>query len=147
MSTPNTLSTYGSATSPALEGVQPSTNDTNEASQSKNIHQLKITEDEENNPYATKKRKRTSKAWTDFKEEALNKHEFTAPPPIPPVPAEEKKKEEEPKAKEKKEEAAKPEKKKEEKPKTEEKTKACEAPAEVPPSPLVVEPVKEEDLS
>ncbi|KAI3464329.1 hypothetical protein Pfo_020992 [Paulownia fortunei] len=87
------------------------------------------------------------RALDEFKQliqEALNKHEFTAPPPPPPVPAEEEKKEEEPKAEEKKEEAAKPEEKKEEEPKTEEKTEACEAPAEVPPPPPVAEPVKEE---
>ncbi|KAH6775116.1 Sec14p-like phosphatidylinositol transfer family protein [Perilla frutescens var. hirtella] len=88
------------------------------------------------------------KALDEFKlliQEALNKHEFTAPPPPPPA------KEEEPKAEEKKEEEAKPEEKKEEEPKAEEKkeeeepkSEACEAPAEVTPPPPAAEPVKEE---
>ncbi|XP_073118585.1 patellin-3-like [Henckelia pumila] len=95
------------------------------------------------------------KALEEFKlliQEALAKHEFTAPPPPPPAPA----KEEEPKAEEKKEEEeAKPEEKKEEEPKTEEKAveeppktkgkaEATEAPADVPPPPPATEPVKEE---
>ncbi|GFP81426.1 patellin-3 [Phtheirospermum japonicum] len=71
------------------------------------------------------------KALDEFKlliQEALSKHEFTAPPP--PAPAakaeEEKKEEEEPKAEEKKEEETKPE----------EKTEACEeAPAAAAPPP------------
>ncbi|KAL0326387.1 UNVERIFIED_CONTAM: Patellin-3 [Sesamum radiatum] len=92
------------------------------------------------------------KALDEFKkliQEALNKHEFTAPPPPPPAPAKEEepkpeeKKEEEPKAEEKKEEEPKAEEKKEEEPKAEEKTEACEAPAEVPPP---AEPVKEEEV-
>lgn len=75
-------------------------------------------------------------------QEALNKHEFTAPPPPPPV------KEEEPKAEEKKvEEEAKPEEKKEEdepKPEVEKKeeepkAESCETPAEVPPPPPAAE--------
>ncbi|KAI3460690.1 hypothetical protein Pfo_017353 [Paulownia fortunei] len=89
------------------------------------------------------------KALDEFKQliqEALNKHEFTAPPPPPPAPAkEEEKKEEEPKAEEKKEEEeAKPVEKKEEEPKTEEKTETCEAPAEVPAPAPSAEPVKED---
>ncbi|XP_073315232.1 patellin-3-like [Primulina huaijiensis] len=92
------------------------------------------------------------KALEEFKlliQEALAKHEFTAPPPRPQAPA----KEEEPKAEEKKE-AAKPEEKKEEPktdekaveepPKTEEKTESTEAPADVAPPPPATEPVKEE---
>lgn len=88
------------------------------------------------------------KALDEFKkliQEALNKHEFTAPPPPPPAPA----KEEEPKPEEKKEEEAKPEEEpkaeeiKEQETKTEEKTEAYEAPAEVPPP---AEPVKEEEV-
>ncbi|KAL2513332.1 Patellin-3 [Abeliophyllum distichum] len=72
------------------------------------------------------------KALDEFKhliQEALNKHEFTAPPPPPPA-----KEEEEKKPEEKKEgEESKPEEKKEE---------TCEeAPAEVPPP---AEPIKEE---
>ncbi|KAK6129614.1 hypothetical protein DH2020_036624 [Rehmannia glutinosa] len=82
------------------------------------------------------------KALDEFKlliQEALNKHEFTAPPPPPPA-KEVEKKEEEPK---KEEEEAKPEEKKEEEPKTEEKTEPCEPTAEAPPPPTA-EPVKEE---
>lgn len=88
------------------------------------------------------------KALDEFKQliqEALNKHEFTAPPPPPPAkeePKEEEKKEEESKPEEKKEEEPKAEEKKEEEPKTE----SCEAPAEVPPPPPAAEPVKEEEV-
>ncbi|KAL2467592.1 patellin-3-like [Forsythia ovata] len=91
------------------------------------------------------------KALDEFKkliQEALNKHEFTAPPPPPPPPAPAK--EEEKKPEEKKEEESKPEEKKEE-PKPEEKKEeepkpeACEAPVEAPaPPPPAAEPVKEE---
>ncbi|KAL2538975.1 patellin-3-like [Forsythia ovata] len=66
------------------------------------------------------------KALDEFKhliQEALNKHEFTAPPPPPPAKEEEKKEEEESKPEEKKEETCE------------------EAPAEVPPP---AEPIKEE---
>ncbi|PIN12510.1 Phosphatidylinositol transfer protein SEC14 [Handroanthus impetiginosus] len=99
------------------------------------------------------------KALEEFKQliqEALNKHEFTAPSPPPLAPAkEEEKKVEQPKVEEKKQEEAMPEEKKEEEEpkteekeeeeaKTEEKTETCETPAEVPPPPPAAEPVKEE---
>ncbi|KAH6780447.1 Sec14p-like phosphatidylinositol transfer family protein [Perilla frutescens var. hirtella] len=76
------------------------------------------------------------KALDEFKQliqEALNKHEFTAPPPPPPAAAKE---EEEPK----------PEEKKEEEPKTEEaeKTETCETVSEVPAPPAAAEPAKED---
>ncbi|CAA0838723.1 Patellin-5 [Striga hermonthica] len=64
------------------------------------------------------------KALDEFKKlvrEALDKHEFTAPPPPPETPASAKEKEE-----------PNPEDKKEEKPKAEVKTETCEAPEEVP---------------
>ncbi|KAG8378488.1 hypothetical protein BUALT_Bualt08G0142300 [Buddleja alternifolia] len=80
------------------------------------------------------------KALDEFKQliqEALNKHEFTAPPPPPVAAVKEEKKEEEPKAEEKKEEE-------EPKPEEEPKTEACEAPTEVPPPPPAAEPTKEE---
>ncbi|KAG6474214.1 hypothetical protein ZIOFF_068138 [Zingiber officinale] len=48
-----------------MGGVQASTNDINEASQSKDV--ADNNEDEESYPYCRKKRKRTSPAWTDFK--------------------------------------------------------------------------------
>ncbi|KAL3845665.1 hypothetical protein ACJIZ3_003068 [Penstemon smallii] len=90
------------------------------------------------------------KALDEFKlliQEALNKHEFTAPPPPPPAAA----KEEEEK---KEDEEAKPEEKpiteeeiKEEEPKTEAKTEACETPIETgAPPPPAAEPVKEEPI-
>ncbi|KAL3641840.1 Patellin-3 [Castilleja foliolosa] len=77
------------------------------------------------------------KALDEFKlliQEALNNHEFTAPPP----PAKEEKTEEQPKAEEKKEEEkeTKPEEKKEE--------ESCEALAEAPAPLLAAEPVKED---
>ncbi|KAL7086356.1 hypothetical protein ACP275_14G334000 [Erythranthe tilingii] len=77
------------------------------------------------------------KALDEFKQliqEALNKHEFTAPPPPPPVPA----KEEEGEKKE--------EEKKEEDPKTtEEKTETCETPAAQVPEKVegIQEPAEE----
>ncbi|KAH6789026.1 Sec14p-like phosphatidylinositol transfer family protein [Perilla frutescens var. frutescens] len=76
------------------------------------------------------------KALDEFKQliqEALNKHEFTAPPPPPPAAAKE---EEEPK----------PEEKKEEEPKTEEaeKIETCETVSEVPAPPAAAEPAKED---
>ncbi|GER27554.1 Sec14p-like phosphatidylinositol transfer family protein, partial [Striga asiatica] len=78
------------------------------------------------------------KALDDFKfliQEALSKHEFTAPPPPPPAAVEEEKKKEE-------EEPA-TEEKKDEEPKTVEKTEACaETPAE-PAKKETPEPVKE----
>ncbi|XP_042381279.1 uncharacterized protein LOC121974336 [Zingiber officinale] len=58
MSTPNTLSTQESSTTPVMGGVQVSTNDINEVSQSKDM--TDNIEDEENNPYCRKKRKHTS---------------------------------------------------------------------------------------
>lgn len=81
------------------------------------------------------------KALDEFKQliqEALNKHEFTAPPPPPPAAAKEEEKKEEG-------EELKPEEKKEEEPKTEEveKTETCEAVSEVPPPPAA-EPAKED---
>lgn len=65
------ISTQNSATSPILGEVQPSANDTAEANQSKDVNQPDTIDEEEGNPYAPKKRKRTSKAWTDFKEVTL----------------------------------------------------------------------------
>ncbi|XP_073295187.1 zinc finger BED domain-containing protein RICESLEEPER 4-like isoform X2 [Primulina huaijiensis] len=67
MSTPNTLSAQESSTTPVMGGVQLSTNDENEASQSKNAVELDNIEDDDTNPYGPKKRKRTSKVWMDFK--------------------------------------------------------------------------------
>ncbi|CAI9754297.1 unnamed protein product [Fraxinus pennsylvanica] len=89
------------------------------------------------------------KALDEFKlliQEALKKHEFTAPPP-PPAAKEEEKKPEEPKAEEKKEEEEpKPEEKKEEEEsKPEEKKESCEAPSEVPPPPKPAAPVEKEE--
>ncbi|CAI9786694.1 unnamed protein product [Fraxinus pennsylvanica] len=90
------------------------------------------------------------KALDEFKQliqEALNRHEFTAPPPPPPAKEEEEKKpeekkEEEKKTDEKKEESKPVEKKEEESKPEEEKEETCEeAPVEVPPP---VEPIKEE---
>ncbi|XP_073146109.1 patellin-3-like [Henckelia pumila] len=82
------------------------------------------------------------KALDEFKlliREALEKHEFTKPPPA----KEEEKKEEEPKTEE---EESKPEEKIEEPTKIEEKTESCEVPAEVPPPAPSAdpEPVKQE---
>ncbi|CAI0556775.1 unnamed protein product [Linum tenue] len=87
-------------------------------------------------------------------QEALNKHEFTAPPPAPPAKEEEKKEEEAEKVVEIKEEAA--EKTAEEAPITEEKkeeapaveaTPAAEAPAaEAAPAAAVEEVKKEEEV-
>ncbi|KAL2497406.1 Patellin-3 [Abeliophyllum distichum] len=83
------------------------------------------------------------KALDEFKlliQEALNKHEFTAPPPLPAAKEEEKKpeekKEEEPKAEEKKEE---------EESKPEEKKESCEAPSEVPPPSEPEAPVEKKE--
>ncbi|XP_073062862.1 zinc finger BED domain-containing protein RICESLEEPER 2-like isoform X2 [Primulina eburnea] len=67
MSTPNTLSAQESSTTPVMGGVQLSTNDENEASQSKNAVEVANIEDDDTNPYGPKKRKRTSKVWMDFK--------------------------------------------------------------------------------
>ncbi|KAG6498145.1 hypothetical protein ZIOFF_046054 [Zingiber officinale] len=69
MSTRNTLSAQESSTTPVMGGVQASTNDINEASQSEDV--TDNNEDEENNPYCRKKRKRTSPVWTDFKQITL----------------------------------------------------------------------------
>ncbi|EEF38112.1 conserved hypothetical protein [Ricinus communis] len=69
MSVPN-MSMQDLATSLILEGFQPSTNVTNKAGQSKNVNQVETINDEEN-LYAPKKRKRTSKALADFKEISL----------------------------------------------------------------------------
>ncbi|KAL2520203.1 Patellin-3 [Forsythia ovata] len=93
------------------------------------------------------------KALDEFKlliQEALKKHEFTAPPPPPAAKEEEKKpeekKEEEPKSEEKKEEEPKAEEKKEEKEsKPEEKKESCEAPSEVPPPPEPEAPVEKKE--
>ncbi|KAG6531689.1 hypothetical protein ZIOFF_005506 [Zingiber officinale] len=52
-----------------MGGVQASTNDINEASQSKDV--TDNNEDEENKPYCRKKRKCTSPVWTDFKQITL----------------------------------------------------------------------------
>ncbi|KAG6513148.1 hypothetical protein ZIOFF_023456 [Zingiber officinale] len=52
-----------------MGGVQASTNDINEASQSKDM--IDNNEDEENNPYCRKKRKHTSPVWIDFKQITL----------------------------------------------------------------------------
>ncbi|XP_057793640.1 patellin-3-like [Salvia miltiorrhiza] len=86
------------------------------------------------------------KALDEFKlliQEALNKHEFTAPPPPPPAKEEEKKEEAEAKPEEKKE-AEKEETKTEEEPKIE----SCEAPpAEIPPpKPATEEPAVEKKV-
>ncbi|GER34225.1 Sec14p-like phosphatidylinositol transfer family protein [Striga asiatica] len=70
------------------------------------------------------------KALDEFKKmirEALDKHEFTAQPPLPEAAASAKEEEEK-----KEEEEANPDDKKEEEPKTEVKTETCEAPGEVP---------------
>ncbi|KAK4490032.1 hypothetical protein RD792_000686 [Penstemon davidsonii] len=87
------------------------------------------------------------KALDEFKlliQEALNKHEFTAPPPAAAAAKEEEKKEEEAKPEEK---PITEEEKKEEEPKTEVKTEACETPAETPaPPPAAAEPAKEEPI-
>ncbi|CAA3011140.1 patellin-3-like [Olea europaea var. sylvestris] len=81
------------------------------------------------------------KALDEFKElirEALNKHEFTAPPPAA--------KEEEKKPEEKKEEEPKPEEKKEEEEsKPEEKKESCEAPSGVPLPPEPEAPVEKKE--
>ncbi|XP_075512776.1 zinc finger BED domain-containing protein RICESLEEPER 2-like [Primulina tabacum] len=72
MSTPNTSSAQESCTTPVVGGVQPSANDTNETSQSKAVLELDNIQDEGDNPYAPKKRKRTSPVWIDFKEIILS---------------------------------------------------------------------------
>ncbi|XP_073064097.1 zinc finger BED domain-containing protein RICESLEEPER 2-like [Primulina eburnea] len=72
MSTPNTSSAQESCTTPVVGGVQPSANDTNDTSQSKAVVELDNIQDEGDNPYAPKKRKRTSPVWIDFKEIILS---------------------------------------------------------------------------
>ncbi|XP_073130770.1 zinc finger BED domain-containing protein RICESLEEPER 2-like [Henckelia pumila] len=74
MSNPNTLSAQESSTTPVVGGAQPSTNDANETSKSKDVIELENNEDGEDGddgPYGPKKRKRTSTVWTNFKEIVL----------------------------------------------------------------------------
>ncbi|KAG6488202.1 hypothetical protein ZIOFF_056961 [Zingiber officinale] len=70
MSTPH-LSTQDSAANPSLGEIQPSQNNTNDAIQSIDVQQPETIEVEDESPYASKKRKRTSKAWAHFKEVTL----------------------------------------------------------------------------
>ncbi|KAG6506276.1 hypothetical protein ZIOFF_031598 [Zingiber officinale] len=70
MSTPH-ISTEDSAASPILLEIEPSANNTNEATQNNNEQQPDTVDEDDESPYAPKKRKRTSKVWDDFKEVTL----------------------------------------------------------------------------
>ncbi|XP_042467208.1 zinc finger BED domain-containing protein RICESLEEPER 2-like [Zingiber officinale] len=70
MSTPH-ISTEDSAASPILLEIEPSANNTNEATQNNNEQQPDTIDEDDESPYAPKKRKWTSKVWDDFKEVTL----------------------------------------------------------------------------
>ncbi|XP_042400218.1 zinc finger BED domain-containing protein RICESLEEPER 2-like [Zingiber officinale] len=75
MSTPhlsaNNTNNEDSAASPILLEIEPSANNTNEATQNNNEQQPDTIDKEDESPYAPKKRKRTSKVWVGFKEVTL----------------------------------------------------------------------------